>query len=106
MHSLEQACTSPSKDWLPACVMSGSAAQVDNCLHQGSSWTLMAAGVCAGMNSGRLPAHMLFSDRDFDENDYEALLALDEGIENRKGGQRCAACLCHMCRLWAASLRQ
>eukprot|EP00891_Asterochloris_glomerata_P003948 jgi/Astpho2/3948/Aster-x0611 len=43
----------------------------------------------AGMNSGRLPAHMLFSDRDFDENDYEALLALDEGIENRKGAALC-----------------
>ena len=56
----------------------------------------MSADMCAGMNSGRLPAHMLFSDRDFDENDYEALLALDEGIENRKG----AACLCHMSGLW------
>ena len=35
--------------------------------------------------AGRLPAHLLFSDRDFNENDYEALLALDDGIENRKG---------------------
>eukprot|EP00884_Botryococcus_braunii_P015677 jgi/Botrbrau1/2793/Bobra.0125s0005.1 len=39
-------------------------------------------GVTTG---GRLPAALLFSDRDFDENDYEALLALDETIENRKG---------------------
>ena len=28
---------------------------------------------------------MLFSDRDFTADDYEALLALDEGIDNRKG---------------------
>ena len=35
--------------------------------------------------SGRLPPHLVFSDRDFNESDYEALLALDEGIENRKG---------------------
>ncbi len=35
--------------------------------------------------AGRLPPHLLFSDRDFDENDYEALLALDEGVESRKG---------------------
>ena len=28
---------------------------------------------------------MLFSDRDFGADDYEALLALDEGIDNRKG---------------------
>ena len=82
-------CTHQSKDWLPAHVMSGIAAQCDTCPHEGSRWTLMVADMCAGMNSGRLPAHMLFSDRDFDENDYEALLALDEGIENRKG----AACL-------------
>jgi len=37
------------------------------------------------VREGRLPTHMLLSDRDFDENDYEALLALDEGVENRKG---------------------
>lgn len=34
---------------------------------------------------GRLPAHLLFSDRDFDENDYEALLALDDSVVSRKG---------------------
>ena len=39
----------------------------------------------AGMSSGRLPPHLLFSDRDFNEDDYEALLALDETVENRKG---------------------
>lgn len=33
----------------------------------------------------RLPPQLLYSDRDFDENDYEALLALDETVENRKG---------------------
>lgn len=69
--------------------MSGIAAQADNCQRQDSSWALNAADGCVGMNSGRLPAYMLFSDRDFDENDYEALLALDEGIENRKGAALC-----------------
>ena len=40
----------------------------------------------AGLHGGsRLPPHLLFSDRDFNENDYEALLALDDGIENRRG---------------------
>ena len=39
---------------------------------------------------GRLPAHLLFSDRDFDENDYEALLALDENVKSRKGARPCA----------------
>lgn len=39
----------------------------------------------AGMAAGRLPPELLFSDRDFNENDYEALLALDEQVENRKG---------------------
>ena len=44
-----------------------------------------------GGAGGRLPLHLLLSDRDFDENDYEALLALDEGVESRKGGwQACA----------------
>ena len=28
----------------------------------------------------------MLSDRDFDENDYEALLALDDTVESRKGG--------------------
>ena len=40
----------------------------------------------AGMSAGRLPPHLLFSDRDFNEDDYEALLALDDTVENRKGG--------------------
>ena len=39
----------------------------------------------AGMTTGRLPPHLLFSERDFDENDYEALLALDDAVESRKG---------------------
>lgn len=42
-----------------------------------------ALGNIAG--PGRLPAHLLFSDRDFDENDYEALLVLDETVTSRKG---------------------
>jgi hypothetical protein len=32
-----------------------------------------------------LPPHLLFSDRDFTDEDYEALLTLDEGVENRRG---------------------
>ena len=39
----------------------------------------------AGLGGRRLPPHLLLSDRDFDEHDYEALLQLDEGIENRHG---------------------
>lgn len=42
----------------------------------------------AGMSSGRLPPHLLFSDRDFNEDDYEALLALDDTVENRKGASK------------------
>ncbi len=39
----------------------------------------------AGMSQNRLPPHLLFTERDFDENDYEALLVLDEAVESRKG---------------------
>ena len=52
-------------------------------------WVLTAATLLQALSTmgsaGRLPPHLLFSDRDFDENDYEALLALDEGVESRKG---------------------
>ncbi|KAL6766825.1 hypothetical protein ACKKBG_A37515 [Auxenochlorella protothecoides x Auxenochlorella symbiontica] len=34
---------------------------------------------------GGLPAHLLLSDRDFTADDYEALRALDEGLEDRRG---------------------
>ncbi len=47
---------------------------------------IRCAQAMAGLHGGsRLAPHLLFSDRDFNENDYEALLALDEGIENRRG---------------------
>ncbi|KAK9843486.1 hypothetical protein WJX81_005373 [Elliptochloris bilobata] len=39
----------------------------------------------ARMSAQRLPPQLLFSDRDFTEADYEMLLALDEGVENRRG---------------------
>jgi len=43
-------------------------------------------GSLAGRGApGRLPAHLMYSDRDFDENDYEMLLALDENVASRKG---------------------
>jgi len=45
----------------------------------------------AGMSAGRLPPQLLFSDRDFTEADYEMLLALDEGVENRRGAPSCRA---------------
>ncbi len=49
----------------------------------------------AGMSSGRLPPHLLFSDRDFNEDDYEALLALDDTVENRKGtSESFCPCVC------------
>lgn len=58
--------------------------------HVSSALGAMRAAM-AGMATGsRLPPAMLFSDRDFDENDYEALLALDEGVENRKGASQAA----------------
>lgn len=39
------------------------------------------------MESG-LPPHLLFSDRDFTPDDYEALCRLDEKVENRKGASQ------------------
>ena len=39
----------------------------------------------SGARNGALPAELLFSDRDFNEDDYEALLALDANVENRQG---------------------
>ena len=39
----------------------------------------------AGHSAQPLPLQLLLTDRDFDEHDYELLLALDETVENRKG---------------------
>ena len=39
----------------------------------------------SGSRTGSLPPSLLFSDRDFNDEDYEALLALDEGVVNRRG---------------------
>ncbi|BDA40512.1 probable E3 ubiquitin-protein ligase RNF12-A at C-terminar half [Coccomyxa sp. Obi] len=50
----------------------------------GGHWSAMREAF-AGMSQNRLPPHLLFTERDFDENDYEALLALDEAVESRKG---------------------
>lgn len=41
-----------------------------------------------GLVAGRLPLHLLFTDRDFNEDDYEMLLALDDGVENRRGASK------------------
>lgn len=40
--------------------------------------------MAAARNAG-LPPHVLFSDRDFTPEDYEALCRLDDTVENRKG---------------------
>ncbi len=55
----------------------------------GAQWSAMRDAF-AGMTTGRLPPHLLFSERDFDENDYEALLALDDSVESRKGATTAA----------------
>lgn len=39
----------------------------------------------AGMARSGLPPALLFSDRDFTADDYEALLRLDEAVENKRG---------------------
>jgi hypothetical protein len=39
----------------------------------------------SGARNNALPPDLLWSDRDFSEEDYEALLALDEGVKSRKG---------------------
>jgi len=38
-----------------------------------------------GIVNSRLPPHLLFSDRDFDGDDYEFLSRLDDSVESRKG---------------------
>jgi len=38
-----------------------------------------------GIVNSRLPPSLLFSDRDFDGDDYEILCQLDESVESRKG---------------------
>lgn len=42
----------------------------------------------SGARAGVLPPHLLFSDADFGEDDYEMLLKLDEGVENRRGASK------------------
>ena len=41
--------------------------------------------ILGARDASRLPAHLLYSDRDFNENDYDALLALDDTVPSRKG---------------------
>ena len=38
-----------------------------------------------GIVNSRLPPHLLFSDRDFDGDDYEFLSRLDDAVESKKG---------------------
>lgn len=61
--------------------------------HEASMAALREA--MGGLVGGRLPPELLFSDRDFTDADYELLLALDEGVENRKGECVCTwVCPC------------
>ena len=53
-----------------------------------SAFGAMRAAMAGLAAHTRLPPQLLYSDRDFDENDYEALLALDDTVENRKGAGR------------------
>ena len=47
--------------------------------HDGEPWSL--GHLFGGQpGAGRLPAELLFSDRDFTDADYESLLALDDSI--------------------------
>ena len=47
--------------------------------HDGEPWSL--GHLFGGQpGAGRLPAELLFSDRDFTDADYETLLALDDSI--------------------------
>lgn len=67
---------------------------------QGGHWSAMREAF-AGMSQNRLPPHLLFTERDFDENDYEALLALDEAVESRKGASGLPTVMRRMhCMLW------
>ncbi|KAG1664700.1 hypothetical protein FOA52_006675 [Chlamydomonas sp. UWO 241] len=42
----------------------------------------------AGAAASGIPPHLLFSDRDFTADDYEALCRLDDKVENRKGANQ------------------
>uniref|UniRef100_A0A7S3VPG8 RING-type domain-containing protein n=1 Tax=Dunaliella tertiolecta TaxID=3047 RepID=A0A7S3VPG8_DUNTE len=44
--------------------------------------------LAAGGRGSNLPPNLLFSDRDFTADDYEALCRLDESVENRTGATR------------------
>ncbi len=55
--------------------------------HRGGQGAALREAVAG---AGRLPMSMLFSARNFDENDYEALLALDEGNTNRCEDHDCS----------------
>lgn len=62
----------------------------------GSALGAMRAAMAGLAAHSRLPPQLLYSDRDFDENDYEALLALDDTVENRKGDPCVAAPAPHL----------
>ena len=57
-------------------------------VHEGEPWSLgHIFGGQAG--AGRLPAELLFSDRDFTDADYETLLALDDSIVKKGATASC-----------------
>lgn len=58
-------------------------------VHEGEPWSLgHIFGGQAG--AGRLPAELLFSDRDFTDADYETLLALDDSIVKKGATADCS----------------
>eukprot|EP00210_Caulerpa_lentillifera_P002038 g1953.t1 len=53
--------------------------------HEGTSRISRVREAMVGIMNSRLPPHLLFSDRDFDGNDYEILSRLDDSVESKKG---------------------
>ena len=58
--------------------------------HEGEPWSL--GHILGGQSgAGRLPAELLFSDRDFTDADYETLLALDDSIVKKGATAGCSS---------------
>lgn len=80
--------------WLLRRLIWGAGMHVSMGAHDGEPWHL--GHLLGGRpGAGRLPAELLFSDRDFTDADYETLLALDESIVKKGATYGCFCCLPH-----------
>eukprot|EP00210_Caulerpa_lentillifera_P000885 g856.t1 len=66
-------------------------------LREGNGGISRMREAMVGFATSRLPPHLLFSDRDFDGDDYEFLSRLDDSVESKKGADDQIINKIHLC---------